>query len=62
MYSTTMVGVLVVKHIAIGAGVLQFDSWVGQMGHSVASAATFLWSSVALSRGDERRHSLYASA
>ena len=60
----------VAEHIAICAGVLEFDPQVIQVKHCVvnsspvATAATFLWSCAAqaLSRGDGPRHSLHASA
>ena len=56
-----------VKHIAIGAEGLRFDSRVGQIGRSrqrLATAATFLRNCVtqALNRGDRPRHSSHASA
>ena len=42
---------------------LEFDFWAGQIGHSVVTAAMFLWSCVvyALSRGNGSPHSLHAS-
>ena len=48
------------EHFAIGIEVPDFDSWAGQIGHSVAIAATCLRSCVAwaLKRGDGTSHSL----
>ena len=51
---------LVVKDIALGTRGSGFDSWAGQIRHSVATVAVFLGSCVAY--GDESRHSLHASA
>ena len=56
--------------VAIGAGDLWFDSWAGQIGHSVANspapAQRHLFGAMllaqALSRGFQPRHSLHASA
>ena len=48
-----------VQDISIGVEGLGFDSRAGQIGHSAATAAAFLWSSKtqAVRRGDESRHS-----
>ena len=53
-----------VKRIAIGAVGVRFESRVDQIRHSVAIPMTFLRSCVvqALSRGDDLRRSLHASA
>ena len=68
MECSVRIGV-VVRDTADGAGSLGFDSWAGQIGHSVANVSPplqrfFFWSCVvqAPSRKDGPRRSYHASA